>query len=64
MDISSISSALLSVNSSDPGSLANAVSIKMLDNAILSNESLRVGLAKMMENSVYPNLGSNIDVSV
>mgnify|MGYP000180689746 CR=1 FL=1 len=55
---------LLSVNSSDPGSLANAVSIKMLDNAILSNESLGVGLAKMMENSVYPNLGSNIDVSV
>ena len=50
MDISSISSALLSVNSSDPGSLANAVSIKRL--------------AKMMENSVYPNLGSNIDVSV
>lgn len=40
MDISSISSALLSVNSSDPGSLANAVSIKMLDNAISSNESL------------------------
>lgn len=67
MDISSISSALLSVNSSDPGSLANAVSIKMLDNAISSNESLEslgVGLAKMMENSVYPNLGSNIDVSV
>lgn len=53
-----------SVNSSDPGSLANAVSIKMLDNAISSNESLGVGLAKMMENSVYPNLGSNIDVSV
>lgn len=49
MDISSISSALLSVNSSDPGSLANAVSIKMLDNAISSNESLGVGLAKMME---------------
>ena len=48
----------------DPGSLANAVSIKMLDNAISSNESLGVGLAKMMENSVYPNLGSNIDVSV
>ena len=44
--------------------LANAVSIKMLDNAISSNESLGVGLAKMMENSVYPNLGSNIDVSV
>ena len=51
MDISSISSALLSVNSSDPGSLANAVSIKMLDNAISSNESLGVGLAKMMENA-------------
>ena len=59
MDISSISSALLSVNSSDPGSLANAVSIKMLDNAISSNESLGVGLAKMMENSVYPNRKKN-----
>ena len=64
MDISSISSALLSVNSSDPGSLANDGSIKMLENAISSNESLGVVLAKMMENSVYPNLGSNIDVSV
>lgn len=64
MDISSISSALLSVNSSDPGSLANAVSIKMLDNAISSSESLSAGLTKMMENSVYPYLGSNIDVSV
>ena len=35
MDISSISSALLSVNSSDPGSLANAVSIKMLDLSLI-----------------------------
>ncbi len=64
MDISSISSALLSVNSSDPGSLANAVSIKMLGNAISSSESLGAGLTKMMENSVTPYLGSNIDVSV
>ena len=64
MDISSISSALLSVNSSDPGSLANAVSIKMLDNAISSNESRGGGLANMRENSGYTNLGSNIDVSV
>lgn len=30
MDISSISSALLSVNSSDPGSLANASALKCL----------------------------------
>ena len=30
MDISSISSALLSVNSSDPGSLANAVRMNRL----------------------------------
>ena len=56
MDIANISSALSAVNASDPGSLASAVSLKMLDNSL--------SLTKMMENSVYPNLGGNIDVSV
>ena len=64
MDITNVSSALLAVNSAGPGSLAGAVSLKMLDNAIDANESMSIGLTKMMENSVYPHLGGNIDVSV
>lgn len=64
MDISNVSASLAAVNSADPGSLAGAVSLKMLSNAIDSNESMSAGLTKMMENSVYPHLGSNIDVSV
>lgn len=64
MDISNVSASLAAVNSADPGSLAGAVSLKMLSNAIDSNESMSIGLTKMMENSVYPHLGSNIDVSV
>ena len=49
MDITNVSSALLAVNSADPGSLAGAVSLKMLDNAIDANESMSIGLTKMME---------------
>ena len=64
MDISNVSASLAAVNSADPGSLAGAVSLKMLSNAIDSNESMSIGLTKMMENSVYPHLGGNIDVSV
>lgn len=64
MDIANISSALSAVNASDPGSLASAVSLKMLDNSLDTNAALSENLTKMMENSVYPNLGGNIDVSV
>jgi hypothetical protein len=44
--------------------MAGAVSLKMLGNTLDTNEALSEGLTKMMENSVYPNLGGNIDVSV
>lgn len=64
MDIANVGSALLAVGSSDPGSLSGAVSLKMLENAMDSNESMSLSLSKMMENSIYPHLGSNIDVSV
>lgn len=64
MDIANVGSALLAVGSSDPGSISGAVSLKMLENAMDSNESMSLSLSKMMENSVYPHLGSNIDVSV
>jgi hypothetical protein len=64
MDIANVSSALSAVNLSEPTSMAGAVSLKMLGNTLDTNEALSEGLTKMMENSVYPNLGSNIDVSV
>lgn len=64
MDIANVGSALLAVGSSDPGSISGAVSLKMLENAMDSNESMSASLSKMMENSVYPHLGGNIDVSV
>jgi hypothetical protein len=64
MDIANVSSALSAVSASDPTSIAGAVSLKMLDNSLDSNEALSEGLTKMMEHSVYPNLGGNIDVSV
>lgn len=64
MDIANISSALSAVNASNPASLTGAVSLKMLDKTLDANETLTAGLTKMMENSVYPHLGSNIDVSI
>jgi hypothetical protein len=64
MDIVSISSALSAVELSEPTSLAGAVSLKMLDNTLDTNAALSDGLTRMMENSVYPHLGGNIDVSV
>lgn len=64
MEISSMSSALSALSNVDQGSLAETVGIKMLDNAISSSESMNASLTKMMERSVYPNLGGSIDVSV
>lgn len=67
MDIAAVSSALNVVQSYGPtatGSLAQAVSVKMLDNAMEVNESMNAQLISMMEQSVNPNLGKNIDIRV
>ena len=67
MDIAAVSSALSVVQSYGPtatGSLAQAVSVKMLDNAMEVNESMNAQLISMMEQSVNPNLGSNIDIRI
>ncbi len=67
MDIAAVSSALNVVQSYGPtatGSLAQAVSVKMLDNAMEVNESMNAQLISMMEQSVNPNLGANIDIRV
>ena len=67
MDIAAVSSALSAVQSFGSfatGSLSEAVSIKMLDNAMALNESMNAQMVSMMEQSVNPNLGGNIDIRV
>ena len=64
MNIGAIGPALSAVNVSESNSVAGAVSLKMLDKTLDSSETMSAGLAKMMENSVNPNIGSNFDMSV
>lgn len=67
MDIAAVSSALSVVQSYgaySTGSLAQVASIKMLDNTMEMNEALNAQLISMMEQSVNPNLGGNIDIRV
>ena len=64
MDITNVSSALSALQFSDTSSLTQSVSMKMLDNALDMNATMSDGITRMMENSVYPNLGGNIDISV
>ena len=67
MEIAAVSSALSAVQSYgsySTGSLAQAVSIKMLDQTMEMNESMNSQLISMMEQSVTPHLGGNIDLRV
>ncbi len=64
MEIGSVTSALSAVSLADTNTLSGQASLAMLDKALETSQTLNDGLAKMMERSVYPNLGGNIDVSV
>ena len=67
MNIGALSSALSAVNTYgtySTGSLAQVASVKMLDKAMENTEALNAQMIKMMEQSVNPNLGGNIDISV
>ena len=64
MQTGAVNSALSAVYGAVPGTYVQDVSIKMLDNAIDLNNTMAQGTIKMMENSVTPYLGGNIDVSV
>ena len=67
MDITAVSSALMAVQSYGPyatGSLSQAVSVKMLDNTMEMNEAMNAQLISMMEQSVNPNVGANIDIRI
>ena len=64
MQSSTVNSALSAVSQYVSGTYVQDVSIKMLDNAIDLNNTMAQGTIKMMENSVTPYLGGNIDISV
>lgn len=67
MDIAAVSSALSAVGSygiTSMGSVPQTVSVEMLDNAMEANEAMSSQMIKMMEQSVMPNLGGNIDIRV
>ena len=67
MDIAAVSSALSAVQSYgaySTGSLAQAVSIKMLDNTMEMSEAMNAQLVSMMEQSVNPNVGGNVDIRI
>ncbi len=55
-DITSLSSSY------STASLVNDVSIAVLDMAFEDQENLADGMKKMMEMSVNPNVGANIDL--
>lgn len=67
MEIGAVSSALSAVNSYAPssiGSVAQTISVEMLDQAMEMNEAMNSQLISLMENSVTPHIGGNIDLRV
>ena len=64
MEIASLNSALSLYEATPSDSLASVTSLEMLDNAMELNEQMSQDMIKMMENSVTPHLGSNIDISI
>ena len=60
-----LNSALAGVKTnSNPTSLTGAVSLKMLDKTMEMADTMNQSMVKMMENSVTPHLGGNIDLSL
>lgn len=64
MNIGNVSSALSAINASEPSSLMESVGVKMLDKSLDASVSMNDSMIRMMENSVTPYIGGNIDVSV
>lgn len=64
MDMMNINSALSAVSASEPSSLMESVGVKMLDKTLDASSSMNDSMIRMMENSVTPYLGGNIDISV
>ncbi|MCI9532070.1 MAG: putative motility protein [Lachnospiraceae bacterium] len=58
MDIAALSTALSMAN------LSNDVGVLMLGKQLDSMEDMGASMAKLMEQSVTPHLGGNIDISL
>lgn len=58
MDVAALSTALSNIN------LANQVSVQVLSMSLDTLETTGEGMRKMMEMSVNPSVGGNIDISV
>lgn len=58
MDIASLSMSM------SASSLMNEVSMQVLDMSLDNMQELGDGMRKMLEMSVNPNVGSNIDISL
>lgn len=70
MDIANMNAALDTLSAYDagssvsPSSLAYAVGTEVLSQTLALNEALGTAMVQMMEHSVNPQLGGNIDVYV
>ena len=70
MDFANVSAALSTLNSYDvsssvsSGSLAYAIGTEILSQSLELNEALSASMVRMMERSVTPALGGNIDAYV
>lgn len=63
MELSALDAALSAVNSYDSiDSLSAAASMVMLDNTLEQSNIMNQEMIKMMENSVTPHIGGNIDL--
>ncbi len=58
MDIAALSMSLNQINTS------SEVGVAMLSKALETQETMGAEMVKMMEQSVNPHIGANIDVSV
>ena len=70
MDIANVSSALNTISSYNistsvgPTTLPEVMSVAVLDMTMELNEQLNASMIKMMEQSVTPHLGANIDIRI
>lgn len=64
MEITALDSALSLYEAAPENSLSSATSLKMLDSTMELSQQMSQEMIKMMENSVTPYLGGNIDVSI
>lgn len=64
MNIGNVSSVLSAISASEPASLMESVGVKMLDKSLDASVSMNDSMIRMMENSVTPHIGGNIDLSV